>query len=317
VIEVLATGAMSTVQDPGRHGYRRFGVGVAGPLDPLAAHIGNAMLGNDPKCACIEIVLFPFRVRFTEDCRIALTGADARAAIDGTPVWPWWSLTVHAGQVLSLQAPRDGGVAYLSMGGGVDVPEVLGSRSTDLKAGFGGLQGRPLRKGDSLACLEDACLGTRQRPRGFGVRPPSAAEAGAAIRVLPAAEWDQFTDEAHTLLVTHDWKVSPNSNRIGVRLEGPALAMRRKVELLSHGIVPGVIQVPPSGLPIVMQCDAQTSGGYPKIATVIEADQWRIAQTPLGGRLRFEVITLEQAQAAWDGQRRYVEAIRQAAILAQ
>lgn len=317
MIEILATGPMSTVQDLGRHGYRRIGVGVAGPLDLLAAQVGNAMLGNDAGCAFIEVALFPFRVRFTDECRIALSGADARATIDGAPVLPWWSLVVHAGQVLSLEASRQGAVAYLCAGGGIDVPEVLGSRSTDLKAGFGGLQGRTLRKGDTLACLPDPCAGNGRRSRGFGVRPPSATDAQTAIRVLPAAEWEHFTDEAHQLLVASDWRISPNSNRIGMRLEGPVLAVRRKLELLSHGIVPGVMQVPPSGLPIVMQCDAQTSGGYPKIATVIEADQWRVAQTPLGGRLRFEVVTPEQAQTAWDSQCRYVEAIRQAVALAQ
>jgi biotin-dependent carboxylase-like uncharacterized protein len=319
MIEILSTGGLSTVQDQGRFGYRRFGVGVSGALDTLAATVGNAMLGNAPSCAFIEIVLFPFRVRFAADCRIAVTGADALAAVDGVPICPWWSLPVRAGQVLSLQAPRAGSVAYLCIEGGIDVANVLGSRSTDLKAGFGGFQGRTLRKGDRLTWCAPSSGHVTERARGFGVRPPASSPlqngGGAAtrVRVLPAAEWESFTDEAHALFLGTEWKISPNSNRIGVRLEGPALRARRNLEMLSHGIVPGVIQIPPSGLPIVMQCDAQTSGGYPKIATVIEADQWRIAQTPLGGRVRFEVATLAEAQSAWELQCKYVQDVRLAA----
>lgn len=304
MMEILATGGMSTVQDLGRHGHRSVGVGLAGPLDALAARTGNAMLGNDPGCAFVEIVLFPFRARFNTDCRIAVTGADSRASLDGRPIWPWWTLAVRAGQELRLDGPRGGGVAYVCVGGGIDVPMVLGSRSTDLKAGFGGFEGRTLRKGDCLAFLPEGRADT-VRTRGFGVRPPTLGTGEddptgvTQVRVLPAAEWDCFTEEAQALLTAAVWQVSPQSNRIGARLQGPALAMHRKREMLSHGIVPGVVQVPPNGQPIVMQCDAQTSGGYPKIATVIEADQWRVAQTPPGGRLRFQVVTLSQAQAAW------------------
>ncbi|OGA88990.1 MAG: hypothetical protein A2Z90_14260 [Burkholderiales bacterium GWA2_64_37] len=321
MIEILSTGGMSTIQDLGRHGYRSVGLGVGGPLDALAARAGNAMLGNGPTCAFIEVVLFPFRVRFTEECRIAVTGADSRTSIEGRPVWPWWTLTVRAGQEMRLEGPCGGGVGYVCVGGGIDVPAVLGSRSTDLKAAFGGFEGRTLRKGDRLHCLPDSRRAGTARLGGFGVRPPlvgmpkGAAEeqpGATPVRVLPASEWDCFTPEARDSLVTTDWKISPHSNRIGARLEGPVLATERKLELLSHGIVPGVIQVPPSGQPIVMQCDAQTSGGYPKIATVIEADQWRVAQTPPGRSLRFQAVTLQEAQAAWREQCDYLHTIEQA-----
>jgi biotin-dependent carboxylase-like uncharacterized protein len=324
MIELLATGAMTTVQDLGRHGYRQFGVGVSGALDTLAAAVGNAMLGNDAASAFVEIMLFPFRVRFGADSRIALTGADARAALDGDPVWPWWCLPVRAGQVLSLQAPESGGVAYLCIEGGIDVPPVLGSRSTDLKAGFGGFEGRTLRKGDRLQHTAIA----RTHPsthtlKKFGAVPPITAlqidgiaeQEATQVRVLPAAEWGSFSSAARGIFLSTHWKVSANSNRIGARLEGPAINPERELELLSHGIVPGVIQIPPSGQPIVMQCDAQTSGGYPKIATVIEADQWRVAQTPLGGRLCFRAVSLEEAHDALTAQHAYLRNVRRAAEL--
>lgn len=323
-MEILATGAMSSVQDLGRYGYRQLGVGVSGALDALAAAVGNAMLGNEAACAFVEIVLFPFRLRFDADSRIALTGVDARATLDGIPVWPWWTLPVRAGQVLSLQAPETGGVAYLCIEGGIDVPTVMGSRSTDLKTGFGGFEGRALRKGDRLQHFTiPSADASRRTPRRFGVVPPAialpirgTAECEATqVRVLAAAEWDSFSIPAREAFLSTNWKVSPNSNRIGARLDGPALEPERKFELLSHGIVPGVIQIPPSGQPIVMQCDAQTSGGYPKIATVIEADQWRVAQTSLGGWLRFSAVSLEQAQNALAAQRSYLQNVRQAVEL--
>ena len=317
MIEILATGAMSTVQDAGRQGHRRLGVSVAGPLDSLACAVGNAMLGNGSELAFIEIVLFPFRARFAADGHIALTGANAQASLDDVPVLPWWTLPVRAGQVLSLRAPTEGAVAYLCTAGGIDVPSLLGSRSTDLKAGFGGLEGRVLRKGD---CLARGQASVPWRGRGFGVRPPSLTEAGegaTVVRVLPAAEWETFPDEARQRFLDAAWRISPQSNRIGVRLEGLAIRPSNAVELLSHGIVPGVVQVPPSGQPIVMQCDAQTSGGYPKIATVIEADQWRVAQTRMGARLRFRAVSLDEARQAWDEWYRFIERVRQAACLAQ
>lgn len=327
MMEVLATGALNTVQDSGRHGLRKYGVGVAGPLDTLAAAAGNAMLGNAPDAAFVEVLTFPLRLRFHASTRIALTGADARATLDGRPVLPWWYLPVQAGQVLVLQPPSQGGVSYLCVAGGIDVPPVLGSRSTDLKAHFGGLQGRALRKGDQLPLLArgDAQVVRPGRPSGFGVVPPSLALAPVAmtvttdatvVRVLPAAEWALFSQATRTQFLDTDWTISPQSNRIGVRLEGPALKPRRALELLSHGIVPGVIQVPPGGQPIVMQCDTQTSGGYPKMATVIEADQWRMAQTRLGGRLRFVVVDMTQALAAWHDRQTYLDKLRRAAELA-
>lgn len=323
MIEVLSTGSLSTVQDLGRIGHRRFGVSVSGALDKLAAEAGNAMLGNQASSSIIEIIIFPFRARFTASTRIALTGADTRACLDGKPVWPWWTLPVAAGQVLTLQGPLAGGVACLCVDGGFEVEQVLGSFSTDLKAGFGGYCGRTLRKGDKVPYPKP---NLQRSPASavcrFGAVPPEfslpsgvIAQKGTVVRVLPAAQWDCFSDAVRETFAEAIWKVLPDSNRIGLRLEGPSLVPVKKLELLSHGIVPGVIQVPPSGQPIVMQCDAQTSGGYPKIATVIEADQWRIAQTSLGGSVRFAVTSQNQALNALKEQRSYLQKLRLASQL--
>ncbi len=327
MIEVLSTGSLTTVQDGGRKGYRKFGVGISGPLDGLAACIGNLMLGNAPDAAFLEVLIFPLRLRFSQTARVSVTGSDVQLEVDGQPSPPWWSVVIEAGQTVTLRAPASGGVGYVCFAGGLDVPLVLGSRSTDLKAGFGGFHGRALRKGDVLETLPGVAL---QGSRRFGVLPPCAGismpEAGGAavpeaavkatvVRVLPAAQWDAFSEAARGAFLSACWQISAESNRIGLRLTGPEVKPGQGMELLSHGIVPGVIQIPPQGQPIVMQCDAQTAGGYPKLATVIAADMWRLAQTPIGGRLSFQHVDLDQALAANQQVQRYVAGVRQAVKL--
>lgn len=317
-MEVLSTGGLTTVQDSGRRGLRRFGVGVAGPLDALAAEVGNLMLCNAPDAAFIEVVIFPLRLRFDGALRIAVTGSDVQMEVDGQRFPPWWSVVVQPGQVLTLRAPQAGGVAYLCVSGGIDVPRVLGSRSTDLKAAFGGHCGRTLRKGDVLATLPGKAAASSRR---FGVLPPCAGLAApqaegespaTVVRVLPAAQWEAFGAATRARFLASAWRITPDSNRIGLRLGGGEIKPDQPLELLSHGILPGVIQVPPHGQPIVMQCDAQTSGGYPKIATVIAADMWRLAQTPIGGHLRFQCVDMDQALAAHAQQQSYLATVRRA-----
>ncbi|MBF5007208.1 5-oxoprolinase subunit C family protein [Diaphorobacter caeni] len=328
MIEILATGGLTTVQDAGRRGYRRYGVGVGGPLDALAAQVGNLMVGNAVDAAFLEVVIFPLRLRFQQATRIAVTGSDAQMEVDGQRCPPWWSVVVQPGQSVTLRAPERGGVAYVCVAGGIDVPLVLGSRSTDLKAGFGGLDGRTLRKGDVLQVATGRPSGSKRR---YGVLPPCAgipapqaadaqtdAQTGAAtvVRVLPAAQWENFGEAIRTRFLSQVWQITPESNRIGMRLNGDeGLQPERRVELLSHGIVPGVVQIPPHGQPIVMQCDAQTAGGYPKIATVIEADMWRLAQTPIGGHLRFQSVSLSEALSAQQDVQNYLAGVRRAVEL--
>ncbi|WP_235033854.1 biotin-dependent carboxyltransferase family protein [Pantoea sp. 18069] len=319
-MEVLSTGGLTTVQDSGRRGLRRFGVGVSGPLDALAAEVGNLMLCNPPDAAFLEVVIFPLRLRFDCALRIAVTGSDVQMEVDGQRFPPWWSVVVQPGQVLTLRAPQGGGVAYLCVSGGIDVPLVLGSRSTDLKAGFGGHCGRTLRKGDVLAALPGRAAASSRR---FGVLPPCAGLAApqvegeapaqaTVVRVLPAAQWEAFGEATRARFLASCWRITPDSNRIGLRLGGGEIKPDAPLELLSHGIVPGVIQVPPHGQPIVMQCDAQTAGGYPKIATVIAADMWRLAQTAIGGQLRFQCVGMEDALLANAQQQTYLATVRRA-----
>lgn len=317
MIEIVRAGALASVQDPGRFGYRRYGVCSGGALDRLALTIGNRMLDNAPDCAAIEFTLGRATVRFHADMRVALTGAETRANLDGRPVWSWHAFNVRKGDMLTLPAAQGGTRTYLCVAGGIDVAPVLGSRSTDLKAGFGGFEGRALRDGDRLPAgrqgidTDQACMGV-QAPA-WALPLPAEGKAHV-VRMLPGIEYEQFDAASREALWAADWAVTPNSNRMGFRMQGPALARLpdQSADLLSHGVLPGVMQVPPAGQPIALMADAQTTGGYPKIGVVIGADLWRLAQVPLGASVRFRRVTPDEATAAQAELDRYLRQIGQA-----
>jgi biotin-dependent carboxylase-like uncharacterized protein len=317
MIEILSQSALATVQDLGRVGALRWGVGTAGAMDRLALVCGNLLLGNPEGAAAIEMQVFPFALRFDRDCSFALTGADCAATLDGVPLLPWSGASARAGQVLRLGLPQAGrwrgARAYVCVAGGIDVPIVLGSRSTQLRGAIGGLDGRALRQGDRLAVGAPA----NDAPAAVlaGVIPPALAmplaiDGVPAVRVLPAAEYACFTPASRAAFWSEPWKITPQSDRYGFRLAGAMLAPIEPIELRSHGIVPGVIQVPHGGQPIVQMCDAQPSGGYPKIGTVIEADLWRLAQAPIGSRIRFVETGWAEALAALDEIEHWLAGIR-------
>lgn len=308
MIELLRAGPLTTVQDLGRSGWRDRGLSQCGALDETALQWGNVLVGNAPGAAGLEFTLGPSTLRFDADTCIAVTGTDADASLDGRPLRPWWRAAVRAGQTLKLAAPHERMRSYLCIAGGLDLPPTLGSRSTDLKAGFGGLEGRALRDGDRLPLLRPA-MPARLPTRAVGLRPP---EWTPAVRVLPGPEHGDFSAAARRAFWDSAWRITPQSNRMGYRLEGPALKRQRGTELASHGVLPGVIQVPPSGQPIVLLADAQTTGGYPKIAVVIRADLWKLAQARLGTTLRFLPCTPDEARAALQAQRRLLDQLRSA-----
>jgi biotin-dependent carboxylase-like uncharacterized protein len=305
MIEILRAGPLATVQDLGRNTWCDRGISRCGALDELALAWGNLLVGNPAGAAGLEFTLGPATLRFDTDACVAITGADMDASLDGRPLRPWWRHRVRAGQTLKLAAPRERMRSYVAVAGGIAVPEALGSRSTDLKAGFGGLDGRALRDGDRLPLAAPAALPSRT----VGIRPPAW---DATVRVLPGPEHDEFSAAARETFWAGDWEVTPQSNRMGYRLAGPALVRERGDELASHGVLPGVIQVPPSGQPIVLLADAQTTGGYPKIGVVIRADLWKLGQLRLGARLRFVPCTPDDAVAALREQRSLLDQMRMA-----
>jgi 5-oxoprolinase (ATP-hydrolysing) subunit C len=319
MIEIVDAAALATIQDLGRVGALNLGVGVAGAMDPMALAAGNILVGNEDGAAAIEIPVFPFAMRFTETTRFAVTGADCAPALDGSAVTPWFSCRAEAGQtlVLSVPGPAAGRAtrAYLCVAGGIDVPVVLGSRSTQMRGAFGGYEGRALQAGDIVATAQ-----SKGPTPSFGLVPPVfdlplEVDGVPAVRVLPAAEYDAFTPAARQSLWTCPWKITPQSDRYGFRLAGDELKPLQPLELRSHGIVPGVIQVPHGGQPIIQMRDAQPSGGYPKIGVVVEADLWRLGQAPPGSRIRFLRCTWDEALDAAEDNRRWLARARRIAGL--
>jgi biotin-dependent carboxylase-like uncharacterized protein len=331
MIQVLRAGVVTSVQDLGRTGHRHHGVTTAGALDQLALEVGNRLVGNAPSAAAIEVTVGPTALRFTRAMRIAITGAEFGATLDGDAVPAWWSLPVRAGQELVLHGAKRGMRGYVCVRGGIDVLPMLGSRSTDLNANFGGLGGRTLREGDRLAVgvpanRPGAGIGVDAPP--FGVKAPewcrfadfarepawrahhaTGAERAVPIRVLRGPEYDSFKESAHEALWAEEWRVTPHSNRMGYRLAGTALERETLTELLSHGVLPGTIQVPPNGQPIILMSDAQTTGGYARIGAVIRADLWRLAQVRLNGTVRFVPSSIEEARFALGEQQAYLRQI--------
>jgi KipI family sensor histidine kinase inhibitor len=289
-LEVLDGGLLTTVQDEGRPGYRRVGVSTAGALDAPALRRANAAVGNPPAAAGLECTVAGPTLRFLRPTRFALAGADLGAVLERADLGPWpvppgRAVLARTGNVLSFTGRRSGCRAYLAFAGGLAVPLVLGSRGTDLGAGFGGWRGRALLAGD--------VLGLGPPGREPAVVPEEAtpeAEDEAVVRVVLGPQADHFPPSALERFLGEAWRVGPSSDRTGCRLAGPALEHAGPTEIVSDGMVPGAVQVPPDGQPIVMLADGPTTGGYPKVAAVVSADLPRLAQLlPGRDRIRFTV----------------------------
>ncbi len=294
VMEIEEPGLLTTVQDRGRRGYRRLGVGAAGALDISALVAANHALGNPENAAALECTVAGPRLRFLANLAFAIAGADLGAMLERSDLGFWpvplgTRVQARAGNVLSFAGRRTGCRAYVALAGGVDVAIVLGARATDLAGGFGGFEGRALRAGDRLG-VGPAPTGSR---RTTSPAPPTVSSVCA--RVIPGPQAEHFDKAALDRLLSEEWKVGDASDRAGLRLEGPPLSHRGPAEIVSDGMLPGCIQVPPDGRPIVMLADAPTTGGYPKIATVVSADLPALGQLlPGEGRLRFEVAALRE-----------------------
>ena len=307
MIEVLTTGAANTIQDLGRNGRFDIGVSRSGAMDRLSLMIGNALLGNDLNAAGLEIAIFPFRLRFDQPARFAVTGAEGAVTLAGRPLPPRWAASAAEGETLVIAPPDKGARVYITFAGGIDIEPVLGSRATDLKSGYGGLEGRGLKRGDRLAVTPKPPM----RAFGAALDPFAALDFAnpLPVRAVPAAEHSVFSADARKLFSRWSWRVTQEADRMGYRLEGPELKLERRLELMSHGILPGTVQVPPSGKPIIQLADANTCGGYPKMATIIEADLWIVGQAGPDSRFLFTEVTPDEANAALRRQRHEIDAL--------
>jgi antagonist of KipI len=314
-IVVLRPGFMTTVQDLGRPAYRAYGVAVGGAMDTLALRIGNALIGNADGEAGLEITLAGPELRFEAGRWIALTGGAAEASVDGAPLPMERPVYVPAGSVVRVGAITGGARAYLTVDGGFRLPRVLGGLGTDVRGGFGGLSGRRLQAGDVLplnapklpppAC-PDRCAIARIRPSPMlrpRIDPP-------VVRVMAGRETAEFAEESVRDFLTSPFKVSPQSDRMGIRLDGPRIRRTAAGEMFSTGVAPGTIQVPPNGLPIVLMADSQPTGGYPRIAQVAAVDLPALAQARPGDALAFALIGLEEAERLLEERERALALLR-------
>lgn len=319
VIRILAPGLFTTVQDLGRPGYAALGISACGAADKVALRIGNRLVGNPATAPALEMTLMGATVEFTAPGWLALAGGVCEASRgnprlgDESPVPMWTAVQVGAGEVLRCRAVREGARTYLCIGGGVDVPLVLGSAATHTRSSLGGWHGRALRAGDELPLHAASCP-----PAQRGRAAPAALEriySPSSLRVLritagPQQDW--FGEDALATLGTAHYSVSARSDRMGVRLSGPAIfrptlnaessgtaatAAASRGELLSQGVPLGAVQLPADGQPILLSVDQQTTGGYPVVAGVIAADLARLGQLRPADRVRLAWVSLAEADA--------------------
>ena len=297
-LSIVRPGLLTTIQDLGRVGHQSLGIAVCGALDPVALRAANALAGNPPEAGALEVLhLGPTIVVEADNVRMSFAGPRATievlpdvAAIRGRPVETMRSVRLRRGEVIRIGSLAGGAALYVAVEGGFEVAAVLGSVSTDIRAGIGGWHGRALIAGDRLPLrLMTASAREESRIAGLDLSPPSV------VRAIVGPQGDYFSDPEMAAFFASTYTVGAGSNRMGMRLEGPPIAHARGHNITSDAIAPGSIQVPGSGQPIILLVDRQTTGGYPKIATVISADLPAVGRLTMGANIRFESVTMEEA----------------------
>jgi antagonist of KipI len=310
MIKCLSSGLLSSIQDLGRYGYQKYGVIVSGVMDTLSHRLANILVGNDENAPTIEMTLLGSSIRFEEDVLISICGADLSATINGKAIHLHRPIYVKKGSVLSFGRCRVGCRAYLAVAGGFDVPSVMGSYSTYIRAGIGGYHGRALKAGDKLKIGKPSetaksimqTLSDDYAGKGFSETSWSVATELHAtrkhqpvIRVMKGRQATWFSEKSFQMFLSESFEISPKSDRMGYRLVGPVLNVETSEDMLSEAVSFGTIQVPPDGQPIILLADRQTTGGYPKIGQVITADLPILAQLKPGEHLRFKEVTQHEA----------------------
>ncbi len=305
ILSIEKAGVLDTIQDLGRYGQQRSGINPCGAMDAYALQIANALVGNLPEEAGIELH-FPASVFKAEyPMLMALAGADMDAQLNGRPLPLLHPVKLMKNDVIHFAKLRSGYRTYMAIEGGFHFTEGAYSSSTNLKAGYGGFQGRALRKGDMLKAYDPADTFIAG-----GILPwtidPYFEEYDEAVRFIPGHEWNRLSPEQQNKFHAQDFFIDKRSDRMGCRLSGEPLIMEKGEELVSSAVNFGTIQLLPDGSPIVLMADHQTTGGYPRIAHVIHADRSKMAQKKPGDRLRFKMVTQEEAEASYISQQEYL-----------
>lgn len=292
-IEIIDGGALTTVQDLGRFGARLSGFGTNGVMDEASARLANALVGNSQDCAVLEMTLLGARLRFTQSCCFSLCGADMQPMLNGNKIKMNKTYFVNPSDVLALGLSVSGLRTYFAVGGGIDCTAFLGSRSTDLKCGVGGYYGRRLQRGDVLSVGKEK--GHIYNPSYAQTEyiPPSQH---VTVRAVRGPQYDMFDENGRTAFWKSEYTVTPQSDRMGIRLDGDKITSKGTTDIISDAIVKGSVQVSANNLPIILMSDAQTTGGYAKIATVITPDLPLLAQLKPEGTVRFSEISAADSE---------------------
>ncbi|MFF2752753.1 biotin-dependent carboxyltransferase family protein [Psychrobacillus sp. NPDC058041] len=303
-VRVLNSGLLTTIQDIGRFGSQKYGVIVSGAMDIYSLRLANLLVGNRENEAALEITLYGATLQFDEDTVVAITGGDFLTTIDGIIVPIWRPVLIKKKSILKFNSAIKGCRAYVAIAGGVNIPEIMGSKSTYLRAKLGGFDGRALQKGDILPIGDRNKLNneikkyieTNTISWSINLNELISFKSDQTIRVLKGTEFDRFDKESQKTFFEHPYSVTLQSDRMGYRLEGTPISLSNNFDLISEGVTFGTIQIPPNGQPIILMADRQTTGGYPKIGQVITADLPSLAQLQPRAIIRFKEITLEEAE---------------------
>lgn len=308
IMHIERPGMFSVVQDLGRYGSQRLGVPVNGAMDEDAHRIGNLLVGNPPDAATLECTLTGPTFKLSKNAIVAFTGADFLITAAGKTVPMNCAVVLRGGVTLQVRERRRGARLYVAIRGGIATPPVLGSRSTFVRGGFGGMEGRALRAGDRVPIghTTHTTLGLEKLLIQSGMPFTAAATiamdtdgSDAPLRIMRGPQWRAFEPAARGKLLSTSFSVSNQSDRMGYRISGATMALRAPLEMISEAVNVGTIQVPPDGNPIILMADRQTAGGYPKIGYVITADLTRLAQTLPGDTLSFCAVSHRQAEQAY------------------
>ncbi|MDR6998868.1 biotin-dependent carboxyltransferase family protein [Neobacillus niacini] len=305
-VKILHPGLLTTIQDLGRYGSQKYGVIVSGAMDSYSLRAANLLVGNKENEGALEVTLFGTSLLFEEDRVIAITGGDLQAVIDEKKAPTWRPILIRKGSVLQFKSAINGCRAYVAFAGGMAVPEVMGSRSTYLRAGIGGFKGRALQKEDVLGFGEMNELNqsivtkleqTERNPTwSINFTKLVNLQQTQTIRVIRGTEFNLFNEKSRRGLFDEPFRLTIQSDRMGYRIEGPHLSLEKQFELLSEGVTFGTIQVPPNGNPIVLMADRQTTGGYPKIGQIISVDLSSMGQLQPNAVIQLKEISHEEAE---------------------
>jgi len=293
VFHVFKPGLFTTIQDLGRYGYLKYGVPISGAMDTFSLVAANLLVANNPKDACLETTLIGPELQALKRTQIAVTGGGISPKINGQSVPMWETLEMQEGDVVSFEKIEGGCRAYLSIRGGIDAPLVLGSRATYVRGGFGGINGRQLKTGDIIEGFDTSFLKAKYKMPEELV-PQLASPFTAHVILGPQA--DMFTKKGIHTFLSSPYKVTLEADRMGYRLEGPTIEHKAKADIVSDALLPGAVQVPKNGKPILIMRDAQTTGGYPKIAVTITPDVSLLGQAKPNGVIEFSEIKMQEAR---------------------